>query len=294
MSWKREWKSIKENIGELTVICNEYIAALSVNNSDSYGTIKNIIVPMARGIAHQISNIGQRYESQLPKEAIELLKEFSEKTFPCILGYGKNSTTDKLPSTIAHITGLLRKFKSEFDYLTSDLEGVAVRQTARAFSHLQRSIVADESAKDKWVTAFQKNEEACEKLGSIHLLLHGIWSFKVNSVGERTDLVLGEPLRDDNLSEVFQAAEGLVLTEWKRSSNVDGKNKFEEALNQARLYAKGSLASIELKRYRYLVVVSEQRVDVPDDIEIDGIIYKHINIAVDPLSPSQAAKVKRT
>ena len=57
-----------------------------------------------------------------------------------------------------------------------------------------------------------------QEFGGAHLLLHGIWAFKVHTPEERTDLVLQEPIRD--YDEVERAAEALVLTEWKIVRNA--------------------------------------------------------------------------
>jgi hypothetical protein len=83
-------------------------------------------------------------------------------------------------------------------------------------------------------------------------------------------------------------ANGLVLTEWKKASLEDDAGKrFEEARSQARRYAQGALAGSELRGYRYAVVVSRSQVTVPDDVEENGVVYRHINVAVDPRPPSR-------
>jgi hypothetical protein len=69
--------------------------------------------------------------------------------------------------------------------------------------------IADSSIRQKWRNAFDEGEVACEKLGGVHLLLHGIWAFKVHTPEERTDLVLQEPIR--NLTEVGQTAEASAI-----------------------------------------------------------------------------------
>lgn len=290
MSWHREWKAIEESISDLTDICRDFVSAMGVRSSDSFGTIKNIILPMAGEVAERIRVLGGRYSSQLPATALRRIEELKDLHFES--GYA--SGTQKEPTAVAHFSSKLQKFRSDFNYLTSDLEGTAVRLTARAFLHLQRSIVADASVREKWKIALAQHEMACEKLGAVHLLQHGIWSFKVDSVGERTDLVLGEALTDQALGDVYLAAEGLVLTEWKTTTQSDSKQKYHEAFSQAERYARGSLAAIELKGYRYLVIVSEGFLnDVPPDHEKDGVIYKYVNIAVDPSPPSTQARKKR-
>lgn len=287
MSWHREWKAIEESISDLTDICRDFVSAMGVRDSDSFGTIKNIILPMAGEITERVIVLGQRYSSQLPATALKRIDEL--KNLHIQSGYA--SAAQKEPTAIAHFSSRLQKFRSDFNYHTSDLEGTAVRLTARAFLHLQRSIVADHSIREKWKAARNQHEVACEKLGAVHLLQHGIWSFKVDSAGERTDLILGEALTDQALGDVYLTAEGLVLTEWKMATQSNSKQKYREAVAQAERYARGSLAAIELKSYRYLVIVSEEFLnDVPPEHEKEGIIYKYINIAVDPSSPSTQAR----
>lgn len=287
MSWHREWKAIEESISDLTDICRDFVSAMGVRSSDTFGTIKTIILPMASEVTDRIQILGQRYGSQLPATALKRIEELKDLHFES--GYA--SATQEEPTAVAHFASKLQKFRSDFNYLTSDLEGIAVRLTARAFLHLQRSIVADETVGKKWRAALAKNELACEKLGAVHLLQHGIWSFKVDSAGERTDLVLGEPISDRELQDVYLSAEGLVLTEWKTATPSNSAKKYREAFGQAERYARGSLAAIELKGYRYLVIVSERHLnDVPHDQEKDGVIYKYINIAVNPSVPSAHAR----
>jgi len=291
MSWHKEWKAIEDSISDLTDIGRDFVSAMAVRSSDTFGTIKNVILPMAGEVTERIQVLGQRYGSQLPATALSRIEEL--KDLRSQKGYA--SAMNKDPTRVAHFVSRLQKFRSDFNYLTSDLEGVAVRLTARAFLHLQRSIVADASVREKWKDALNQNELACEKLGAVHLLLHGIWSFKVDSAGERTDLVLGEAITDRELQDVYLSAEGLVLTEWKTATPSNSKQKYQEAFAQAERYARGSLAAIELKGYRYLVIVSEGLLDdVPIDYHTkDGVIYKYINIAVNPSTPSSHARKKR-
>ena len=146
---------------------------------------------------------------------------------------------------------------------------------------------ADSAFRAKWQTAFDEGEVECEKLGAVHLLLHGIWAFKVNAAGARTDLVYQEPAED--LTDEQQYADGLVLTEWKKSANKnDAEERFRQARSQAQHYARGVLAGSELTGYRYAVVVSRQQVSVPGDLTESEVVYRHINIAVDPQPPSRA------
>jgi len=142
----------------------------------------------------------------------------------------------------------------------------------------------------RWRKAFDQSETACEKLGAAHLLWHGIWAFKVNTEGERTDLIMGDALhnRRDDIEEV---AEALVLTEWKKVAKESELPKARNAAHkQAKLYAGSSLAGVELDAYRYLVLVTLRGLEMPPNIQEAGVLYRHINIAVAPFVPSHAAR----
>jgi len=84
-----------------------------------------------------------------------------------------------------------------------------------------------------------------------------------------------------------------VLTEWKRARSSEVEKRFKEARHQAALYAEKALAGIELASYRYAVVITERRESPPPDLSEDGITYRHINIAVDPETPSKVARRRK-
>jgi hypothetical protein len=181
---------------------------------------------------------------------------------------------------------MLAAAEAELSYLLRDRQARIRALSDRAFEHLQRSIVVDESVRQRWIDAFDDGETECEKLGAVHLLSHGIWAFKVNATGGRTDLVYQEPLT--NVNAVNQFADGLVLTEWKRlSDGGDPTKSFESARDQSNCYSAGVLAGTELTRYRYAIVVSRQDIKVPDDFGSGAVTYRHINIAVEPRVPSR-------
>ena len=101
-------------------------------------------------------------------------------------------------------------------------------------------------------------------------------------------------------SLLTRGIEGLVLTEWKVAHNAtEAAEKLREARIQADLYNQGALAGIELTHYRYLIVVSLKELPSnsipPDDSTEEGIVYRYINIVVQPAVPSQVAqKLART
>ncbi len=178
----------------------------------------------------------------------------------------------------------LRAFEAEMTFLLSDSQQSMRTLSERAFRHLNWQIAVDGEVRHKWRTAFNKlrGEEHCEKLGAVHLLWHGIFAFKIDANKGRTDLVFGEPLGDQDTY-----ADALVLTEWKKATKRDASKQFGQAVRQAEKYAHGPLAGNELRSYRYAIVVTEKRVEPPPDELRDGVTYRHINIAVDPDTPSR-------
>ncbi|WP_027516115.1 hypothetical protein [Bradyrhizobium sp. WSM1417] len=176
-------------------------------------------------------------------------------------------------------------FEAEMTFcLNSPTESVR-SASELAFMHLQRLIVVDEEYRNKWQTAFATHETHCERLGGVHLLWHGIWAFKVDASGGKTDLVYQEPLRTGTIP----VALGMVLTEWKRAASK-AEEAFADAKQQAAIYSGGVLGGVELATHRYLVIVTKNQIVPPADIIDGGVVYRHINIAVDPQSPSVTAR----
>lgn len=154
------------------------------------------------------------------------------------------------------------------------------------FRHLQQLIAVDDDARRKWRDAFAgAGETGCERLGGVHLLWHGIQAFKAHADGGRTYLAFAEPITTTGEAGV----QGLVLTEWKKGKTVDAAKQWAAARRQAGLYAVGALGGVELRRYRFAVFVSEKAVTPPADVVEGEVTYRHVNIAVDPDTPSKAA-----
>ncbi|MFX0135364.1 MAG: hypothetical protein ACFFDN_17100 [Candidatus Hodarchaeota archaeon] len=159
----------------------------------------------------------------MPKKAIECLTEFITefdleftKKLPI-----KKELVYRLPVLQIRLTALCA-LRSRFEFYLANLEDQIRATTDRALMHLQRCIVVDSEYRKKWEEAF-KNETLCEKLGAVHLLWHGIWAFKVDAKGGRTDLVMGD--RIDNPSKVEETAFGMVLSEWKRAETENEVRK---------------------------------------------------------------------
>lgn len=112
----------------------------------------------------------------------------------------------------------------------------------------------DEDLRAKWVTAFDRREETCEKLGALHLLAHGIYAFKVDGKGAGTDLVMNDHLS----SALAHNVDALVATEWKLVRNgAKADTLVEQERDQLRRYVSGPLGDVELRHTRYILVGSK-------------------------------------
>lgn len=285
MSLQSDWKAISGRIQGILETGRLFLQFWGHHSSDPYSVIKKDLLPHSKDIFKEIVKFHELYRDNLHPSAVKSLEKFVNDYENFIHHTdGRKDEGYKLLSALSH----LASFCAEFNFQLSDFQAVAKRITERAFIHLQRCIIADPDLKNKWIEAFNnRGETACEKLGASHLLLHGIWAFKASSEGERTDLILGEPLED--LSQVESVAEALVLTEWKlvRDSNQI-ESQAKKAYIQASIYSQSLMAGFELTGYRYLILVSKNRIlKMPSDVNEGQTMYRYFNIAVDPKTPSK-------
>lgn len=192
---------------------------------------------------------------------------------------------DDRPHTASSTTPCAEPAQRELSRLQTDVQLVIRARSELAFAHLQRSIVADATVRRKWQAVFQSGEAHCEKLGAAHLLGHALFAFKVCGEGVRIDLVY--PAKSIGVGDEPFYVDGLILTEWKLCREGDDPTRcFTEAREQCERYGSGVLSEKELAFYRYAVVVSEDHVPVPDDRVVGNVTYRHVNIAIDPMSSS--------
>lgn len=284
MTYLDQWKALSSRIRGLMQAGQLHAQYLAVRSSDSYGRAKRLREQSER-VVTALRAFRDSFHELLPPPAVNAIDDFVAKTGTLV--NDTTGTADLLQERVWAALVLLAAFETEMSFLLLDVQESIHARSERAFSHLQRSIVVDPDVRAKWQKAFDDGEVACEKVGAVHLLLHGIWAFKFDAVvGARTDLVYQEPA--DDLTAVQRYADGLVLTEWKKASvDTESDRRFEEARSQARRYVEGPLATTELRGYRYAIVVSRHRVKVPGDVSEGSVVYRHINVSVDPQVPSR-------
>lgn len=284
MSYVEQWKALSSRINGLMRAAELHAHYLSVRSSDTYGRAKRLR-DQGTSILAALEAFRDRFQHVLPAEALATISRFLGDVTPMI--QDTSGTPETRQELVWATLVMLAGFETELSFVLSDTQQHIRARSERAFAHLQRLIVVDQAARAQWQTAFRDGEVACERLGAVHLLLHGIWAFKVNATGERTDLVFQEPTSDLAAEERY--ADGLVLTEWKTAASGDlAVQRFAEARLQAQRYAAGALRGNELTAYRYAVVISSQHVPVPADLADGTVTYRHVNIAVDPRTPSRS------
>ena len=240
-----------------------------------------MLIPAALRVIEEVRSFRSELSESLHPQAFALFDFVSQRFSP-----------SQPPSGLPGLGGLIAALgtaKIHFEFFMVDREAPAKRLVERAFLHLKRSIVADKDIAAKWQRAWGEGETACEALGACHLLLHGIWAFKAHSSGERTDLILGHALSPNEAN----AVDAMALTEWKTAPDKSQAIvQAESARRQAAIYAAGSLGGFEIRSVRYIIVVSNEQVALPADVVEGGITYHHVNVPVEPKTPSTAARIR--
>lgn len=286
MIWLDQWRPLAARIDGL-IRAGEFLAlTFNVQNRDYLESFKKSLAPELKAITDEINRFDQTHGSELPPKAIEALRRYVDQDW-----YGKVGQATTGGGTIAiQALAPLAAFRSEFEYLIRDGEIEGRSLTELAFEHLRRLLVVDEVVRKRWEKAFDQHETACERLGAVHLLSHGIWAFKVVAPGAATDLVYGDPVQQ-YVPAARRIARAFVLTEWKVIKNPQEVNiKAQAARNQAAIYSGGVLGDVELKRTRYIVLVSKNELASPSDVVETDITYRHLVIPIKPKSPSKAAR----
>jgi len=179
MNWYEEWKALSARIHGLLNAGSFFFTALQHSSSDDMSVKRKILLASADKIFRSLNTYLRDYQSTFPKEALESLKKFLDQTE--IKGFNFNPGPNQERGHVQFALTSLAAFQSEFSYIIADTQAVALRITERAFVHLQRSIIADDEIRNKWISAFSDGEPKCEKLGALHLLSHGVWAFKAHA-----------------------------------------------------------------------------------------------------------------
>lgn len=286
MSYAEHWFALATRIKSLQSAGTLYACFQGYHKEDSF-KVGRYLRDQCGAAVSSLEAFRREFDSSLPPEAKEHLDHFFETN---IVKAARDRSADEEAAMRAALVALVAVEAGVTFIISGRQEHIRAR-SERAFMLLQRILAVDNDVRDKWKAALSKNEVACERLGSVHLLSQGIFAFKVDASGARTDLVFAEPPEESLLT---RGVDGLVLTEWKVATAHNAEKQFAEARRQAELYKQGALAGVELTGYRYLVAVSVENlpsISIPSDkVTPEGIVYRHINIVVQPAVPSRAAR----
>ncbi|MFG1202908.1 hypothetical protein V5F29_11005 [Xanthobacter aminoxidans] len=285
MSWVESWIALSGLIKGLQEAGELYSRFMGYHNEDSYGAGKYLREQCETAVV-ELERFRQEFTKSLPNGATERIDKFLASK----PAQAAKDVSGEQRSARGALVGLVA-IEAELTFILYGRNEQIRARSDRAFLLLQRTLAVDAGVKEKWQIAFEKGEVECERLGSLALLSQGIYAFKVDAAGARTDLVFSEP-PDESL--LFRSVDGLVLTEWKVADAKSASARFCEARKQADLYKQGPLAGVELTGYRYLVVVSLKALPITsipvDETSPDGITYRHVNIVAEPDVPSKASK----
>jgi hypothetical protein len=194
MTYADQWRALSSRIRGLMQAGQLHAHYLAVRRSDPYGRGRRLH-EQSESILTALQSFRAAFGKWLPPPALAAVDDFVARNGNLITRK-VSGTPDELEERVWAALVLLAAFETEMSFLLSDVqESIRVR-SERAFSHLLRSLVVDATLRDKWLTALEAGEVECEKLGAVHLLLHGIWAFKVDAASARTDLVFQEPVFD--------------------------------------------------------------------------------------------------
>src|SRR5215510_2124052 len=227
MSYMESWLALSARIKGLQAAGELYARFQGYHQEDNYGAGRYLREQCGAAV-DSLQRFRQHFAGSLPDDAITLLDNFLASA---------PARAAREPSTAQRgargALVVLAALEAEITFVLTGRQEQIRARSERAFMLLQRMLAVDADVQSKWAAALMQGEVACERLGAVHLLSQGIYAFKIDAIGARSDLVIPELPHETVLS---RSVEGLVLTEWKVATAVNAAAKFAEARAQADLY----------------------------------------------------------
>ena len=190
MSYHQQWGILAARIHALTK-AGELYGQLRASN-DVYSVYK-LLAQQCQRILTLIEQYQSDFQDVLPDELFNCFSDFFSGND------GRNvAVIREKPSKSSALYGLvaLSALESEVSFLLSDKQEQIFARSERAFMHLQRLLVVDDTLRGSWRSAFEESGETkCEKLGAVHLLWHGIFASKRLALPARLISCSRNPLR---------------------------------------------------------------------------------------------------
>jgi hypothetical protein len=175
MIWLEQWRALAGRIEGL-IRAGEFLSsAMRTHSADEFSVVRKSLKPELKSVTVELKVFSEGYGHELPPKGLEAIQRYIAGNWYEAMGKSGSSGA----SFELQVLAPLAAFRSECpEYLVRDTEIEGRNLTELAFEHLRRQIVVD-GVRQKWQKAFGRHETACERLGAVHLLSHGIWAFKV-------------------------------------------------------------------------------------------------------------------
>lgn len=287
-NWENEWAAISQDLSAFQEVAQVYLNLYAQWPKKDQYSQKDSIIAQAKRLYDRVRTFSQVNEGFLPATTKQWLDRFVKE-----LDSKEVFTHPATTPLVEDVYFPLTIVKAEVDKFLPR-EQMAIRSISeRAFLHLARLLAVSEPVRMIWKQAFACGEPALERLGAIHLLSHGIWAFKADTIRARTDLILAD--KGIDLHEVERTGTSLVLTEWKRAEPERTMGEARtQALAQTKIYRWGPLAGYELSKRAFLVLVSMRSSQhAQAEFEEEGVVYRCIHLEIEPDAPSVAARKER-
>jgi hypothetical protein len=290
MSYQEEWIAINARIVALNSAATLRAQRHAAGGQESFG-LGNLMRRECQEIAELLQIYGATHRNTMPNEATLAI----ERLLDCRPIQGvRDGNVIHDDRSIPEAVPALVMFAGEMTYIFADRQHWLRLRSQRALEHLQRTLAVNKRVRQEWTEAFDGSGEVeCEQLGGVHLLGQGIYAFKIDATGAATDLVFNEPVEPE---EAARIGDGLVLTEWKVADNeAEAASMFEQAFAQARIYPVTAMSGLLLRKYRYIIVITEQQ--MPQEIvdgarrDLNGVVYLPFNIAIRPRGAARQAEM---
>ncbi len=150
MTYNDPWKALSARIQGLMQAAQLHARFLAVRRSDPHRRAKRL-GKQVEDVLSLLQTFRDSYQGMLPSAAVDSI-DYSIEKMGSLLSQTGGSPDDQQERVWAALVQL-GAFETELSFILSDIQQLIRSRAERAFSHLQRSIVADPAFGEKWRTA---------------------------------------------------------------------------------------------------------------------------------------------
>jgi len=137
-------------------------------------------------LVQSLEHFRHDFASALPSAAFDRIDQFLGTR---IVQAAKDAKAEQIGAARGALVALAA-FEAEITYLLAGRQEQIRARAERALLHLQRILAVDAEVSVKWANAFKDGETACERLGAVHFLYHGIWIRMSEDVPDPSSLTI--------------------------------------------------------------------------------------------------------